>query len=138
MSKHVKVVPHEIKPSGGSSGGNVDNGKICAALAYILIGIIWFFVDENMKKNAFAKFHVKQGLVLLVLSIGLWIVMAILGAIFSILFFFAPMLGFGLMRLISLIGLIPLVLCIIGIVYALQGKEKQLPIVGQYADKFNI
>ena len=42
-----------------------ETGKICAILAWFFpIGLIWYLVDENMKKNKFVGFHVKQSLVL--------------------------------------------------------------------------
>ena len=46
-----------------------ENGKLCAIIAYLLLGIIWYFVDEKVKKDKFAQFHVKQAIVFLVLSI---------------------------------------------------------------------
>ena len=75
------------KAAKASSGKDVSEGMACAILAYILIGIIWFFVDDKMKKNKFVKFHVKQALVLLVVSIILSIIGAILTSIYVALFF---------------------------------------------------
>jgi len=43
---------------------DVEQGKACAILAYFFVGIIWFFVDEKLKKNEFAKFHAKQAMIL--------------------------------------------------------------------------
>jgi uncharacterized membrane protein len=129
MTKELKVKATKV-----SASNDVESGKICAALAYILIGIIWFFVDDNMKKNTFAKFHVKQGLVVMALSLAFWIISWIV----IMPMMFIPGLGIGLFMIFRLIGLVILVLAIIGIVYALQGKEKELPIVGKYGAKFNI
>ena len=47
----------------------IDDGKLCAVLSYFVIGIIWFLVDEKMKKNSYVSFHVKQAIVLLIFSI---------------------------------------------------------------------
>ena len=33
----------------------IEQGKGCAALGYILVGIIWYFADEQMKKNNYVK-----------------------------------------------------------------------------------
>ena len=38
-----------------------SNNKLCAALSYLLIGIIWYFADEKMKSSSFAKFHFQLG-----------------------------------------------------------------------------
>ena len=101
-----------------------DNGKLCAILAYLLIGIIWYFVDDNMKNKELAKFHVKQSLVLLILSITLQIVGTIL-----------PVIGWFI--ILPLASLFTFVWWIIGIIYAAKGEMKELPLIGGYAKKFN-
>ena len=106
-----------------------DNVKICSALAYILIGIIWYFVDDEMKKNKTVKFHVKQGIVLLVFAIIWSIVINILFGMFLLTFMYF------MWSVIWLLSYIPLVLAIIGILNVVNGKEKPLPIIGIYAKK---
>lgn len=108
-----------------------DNSKICAALSYILIGIIWYFVDEKMKKNSFAKFHAKQGLVLLILSI---IYAVALNVVTTILIM--SLIGIILLPIIFLLSYIPLVFTIIGIINAVNNRTKELPIIGKYANKW--
>jgi uncharacterized membrane protein len=100
-----------------------DNTKLCAFLAYLLVGIIWYFADEKMKKNDFVKFHVKQGLVLLITSI----IINIIGSI-------VPVVGWFV--ILPLGALFVLVLWIIGIINALNGKMNPLPIIGGLAKKF--
>ena len=112
--------------SSKSSSSGSDNGVICAVLSYFLIGIIWFFVDEKMKRNNFVKFHVKQSLVLLVLSVCLMIVSMVLAII--------PILGWAISLILNICLL---VLWVLGLVYALQGKSQAVPVVGHFADKFN-
>lgn len=104
-----------------------EDGKVCAILAYFFpIGLIWYLVDENMKKNKFAQFHVYQSLVLAITSIILSIAAIIVTAIsFGFLFFLA-----------WIVNIAMLVLFIIGLVHAAQGEEKELPIIGRYAKKF--
>ncbi len=114
----------------------VEEGKACAVLSYLFAGIIWFFVDENMRKNSFAKFHVKQALILLSLSIVLFIVVAVVSLLAGIL-----MLIPGVDAIISeimdvvrmVVWLVYLVLWIIGFFSALSGSVKVLPFVGKYA-----
>ena len=118
---------------------DVEDGKACAILSYLLVGIIWYFADDKMRKNNFAKFHAKQALVLLIVSIILSIIVSILSAIFTPLFFLGG--GYGLIWIISLIwgivGLIEFVLWLIGILAAVSGKEKILPIIGQFGNKLS-
>lgn len=105
----------------------IEEGKGCAITAYLLIGIIWYFVDEKMRKNSFAKFHVQQSIVLLIASV----IASIAGAILAII----PFIGF----LISIVlNIAVLVLWIMGILNAVNGKEKELPIIGNYAKNINI
>lgn len=100
---------------------NIEQGKTCAILSYLLIGIIWYFADDKMRKNAFAKYHVKQGLVLIITWLIIWIV--------SIPLFF-------LFWLFWIIEIVLLVLAILGIINAVNGKEAPLPIIGQFAKSF--
>jgi uncharacterized membrane protein len=103
---------------------SVGNEKLCAILSYLLIGIIWYFADEKMKKSSFANYHAKQGLTLLITSVILGIVA---GAI--------PFIGWFILA--PIFNLAVLVLLIIGIINAAKGNEKELPIIGSFAKKFN-
>jgi uncharacterized membrane protein len=103
----------------------MDEGKLFGFLAYLL-GIIGFIIVLVAKKdNKFAMFHAKQSLVLF---LG-WIVAGIV-AFLPIPFIHALVSG--------VLYLLLLVLWIMGIVYALTGQEKKLPVVGDIAEKFNI
>ena len=111
------------------SSGNVEEGKVCALLSYLLIGVIWYFVDEKMKSNSFVKFHAKQGLVLFLFSIGWSVVLGIVTAVTS----------FGLLFLWPIIGIlrfVPLIFGIMGIMSALNGEEKELFLIGKYANQW--
>jgi uncharacterized membrane protein len=105
------------------SSSEVEQGKVCAILSYILVGIIWFFADDKMKKNKFVKFHVKQSLVLLILNVCVYIVGTIL-----------PFIGWFI--ILPLGSIFVLVLWIFGIINSINGKEKELPIIGKFAEKF--
>ena len=103
-----------------------DNAKICAILSYFLVGIIWYFVDEQMKKNAFAKHHAKQALVLLIVSV-----------IWNVAYVFLSIITLGLFALVGwIVSLGLFVLWIIGLVYAITDKKTQIPLIGGFADKF--
>ncbi len=103
---------------------NIENEKLCAMLSYLLIGIIWHFADENMKKSSFAHYHAKQGIVFLITGI---ILSAVAGAI--------PFIGWFILA--PLFNLAMVILLVVGILNAAQGKEKELPLIGSFARKFN-
>jgi uncharacterized membrane protein len=90
-------------------------------LAYLGIFLVIPFLMA--KDDPTVKFHLKQGCVLLVIEVALWV----LGM---------TMLGWQLMPLLQLANLGVVVLAVVGIVNALQGKEKELPLVGSYSRYF--
>lgn len=98
-----------------------DNSKLAAVLSYIGPLVIVSYIIG--KDNAFAKFHIRQGLVLFVAEVALWILGMVL---------------FMLWPLIYIVNLGLFILSIIGIINAVHGKEKELPITGKYAKHFNI
>ena len=102
------------------------NEKLVSILSYFLIGIIWFFVDEDMRKNKAARFHVKQALNLMIISVALGVIFNILMAVTLGLFYF--------IYVVVQIGLF--VLWLIGLVNAINMKKKEIPIVGEFADKY--
>ncbi len=87
-----------------------------AVVAYLL-----FFIPllTEAKDDPFVKLHVKQGLVLLVAEL---IAMAV--SRIPVLGWFSGLLGLGTFFLL-----------IIGILNALKGQEKPLPVIGQFAEK---
>ncbi len=95
------------------SGKNIG----MAVLAYII-----FFLPllTDAKNDPFVKFHVKQGLVLLITEV----VVSVVGTI-------VPFLGWFIILPIG--SLLVLLLWIMGIVHAINGTEKELPLVGSFA-----
>ena len=86
-----------------------------------------------MRKDKFVKYHVKQGIVLLITSI---IVVVVLNIISWILAFAG--LGLFLLVVMNIISLAILVLVILGTINAAKGEMKELPAIGHYADKINM
>jgi uncharacterized membrane protein len=74
------------------------------------------------KDDPFVKFHIKQGLVLLVLDVAVWFI----GSFTWRLWFILGWVNFAIA-----------ILVIIGIVKVVQGKQEPLPLVGQFASYFN-
>ena len=106
-------------------GKDVEDGKLCAVLSYLLVGVIWYFADDRMKKNNFAKFHAKQGLVFFISAIIVGVANGFLAWI--------PVLGWFA---IAVLQVTLLVLFIIGLVNSVNGRKKALPIIGDFAKKF--
>jgi uncharacterized membrane protein len=98
-----------------------DNKTLMGVLAYLsILVIIPFLAGRN---DPFVKFHVKQGLLLAIV----WIIIMVL----------APM-AYGLWQIVRILQLALVVFSIIGIINVVQNKEKELPLIGHLAGKFNI
>jgi uncharacterized membrane protein len=94
-----------------------DNSKLMAIVAYFI-----FFLPllTEYKDNDFVKYHVKQGIMVLLVGIGIGVVSSI------------PFLGWVIAPL-AMMAL--LVLWVMGILNASQGQKKPLPLVGKYAEE---
>lgn len=121
-------------------GGN----KALAALAYPfwLVGLIAFLVKKD---SAYVKFHSIQAMAVAVIGLAVSAVMTVIGAILGVIFgLMDVMLGANgmlgsLATVLSggiggILGLGILVLQIIGIINAVQGTMKPLPIIGEKID----
>ena len=105
----------------------IMEGKSIAWLSYL--GILILIPLLVQKDNSYTKFHIKQGLLLLIISIGWWFVFLI--------FMFIPFFKIVLSFLSFIVSMFVFVLMIIGIVNSLQGKTESLPIIGKYGEKIN-
>lgn len=105
----------ETKTPAPSSGQkNVGMAVLCY---FGILVLIPFLTDA--KNDPFVKFHIKQGLILLIAGV-------IAGVVSWI-----PFVGW-------ILGIFVFVLFIIGIVNAASGKEARLPIIGQLGEGFKI
>ena len=102
---------------------DTEENKIWGVLAYIWILSVVVFATK--KDSPFALYHAKQGLVIFALSVINTVVDWIIPSYF---WYFVAL----------IINLALLVLAIIGIVYALGGEKKEVPLIGQIAKKLNI
>jgi uncharacterized membrane protein len=100
---------------------NLDEDRLIAAIGYL--GILCLVPLLLKKNSAFAQHHGKQGLVLLLAWVVLWI-----GNII-------PVLG----QIVWFVGsLALLVLVILGMVNALQGKMWDMPFLGSFAKQLKL
>ena len=96
-----------------------SKNTLMAVLAYIGVLVVISFVMS--KDDPFVKFHIKQGLVLLVIEIAVWIIGSMM---------------WQLWMLLNIVNLAVVILSIIGIINVVQGKEKELPLVGSFSKYF--
>lgn len=100
---------------------DIQDNKVIAALSYF--GLLVLVPLLAKKDSPYCQFHAKQGLVLLIA----WFALGIISII--------PILGW----IVGILGsLFLLVLFVIGLVNALGGNVKELPVIGQYGAKFNL
>ncbi|MEK7105572.1 MAG: DUF4870 domain-containing protein [Patescibacteria group bacterium] len=104
---------------------DASDNRIVAAIGYLFILCLVPLLGK--KESKFAQFHGKQGLVLTIAAVALWVASFILT--------FIPILGW----LIMFLGWISLmVLAILGIVNALAGKYWEMPFLGKYAKEIKL
>ena len=108
--------------------GDVEKNKILSLLSYIsLLFLIPMFCAKDSK---FARFHVNQGIVLFICELVVGLVGWVLGLILGIIPFVGTVLGILLAVVTWVVELAFLALAILGIVNAVQGKAKELPLLG--------
>ena len=96
---------------------------VMGILAYLgILVVIPFILAKN---DPFVKFHIRQGLVLVVIEIIIWV----LGSMVMM---------WNFWPLLQLVNLGTLILAIIGIVNVVNKKEAELPLVGSLARSFKI
>lgn len=93
---------------------DINKNKVMAGLAYI----IFFLPLIVCPDSKFARFHANQGLVLLILSFAGSIILSII-----------PIIGW---LLLPVFAVFIIVLGIMGLINGLNGKDKELPIIGKY------
>lgn len=118
----VKETTTENTTENNTDAKDVEDNKAMGIIAYIgILCLIPLFAAKNSK---FARFHTNQGLVLFIAEVIVGVLGAVLGLI--------PYAGavFGVLCYLAELGL--LAFSIFGIVYAAQGKMKDLPVVCQF------
>ncbi len=96
----------------------IDEGKTIAIISYItLIGTLIAYLMNNDKKNEFAKFHIGQAL-------RAWLAGIVVSIISTVL---VTVTGVGILGYLTYTGL---VLAILGLINAMNGKMEKIPLVG--------
>jgi uncharacterized membrane protein len=101
-----------------SSDKNIGMGILCYLGILLIIPLL-----TDAKNEAFIKFHLKQGIVLLIAGVAIGIISWI------------PIIGW----LVSFVGGIAIfILWLMGIIAVASGEEKELPVIGKYGANFKI
>lgn len=110
---------------------DIENNKAMAILAYLSwLVIIPLFAAKDSK---FARFHANQGLVLAITEIVWWVAEGILSSLlWSILGYNLWGVYSLLTTILGLVNIVFLVLLVIGIMNAVNGRAKELPVIGKF------
>lgn len=104
------------------------DGKTIAIISYItFIGWIVSYVMYSNNKSQLAIYHIRQSLGLFITGFALYIVMFI--------FLFIPILGWIISIIIWVCLVALFVLWIFGLVSAINGQEKPVPVIGETIQK---
>lgn len=121
QTQQTESTPVAAQTSTETTSGS--DTKLYAVLGYILPFLFFLpLLSESTKNDPFAKFHANQQLNLFLASIALMVLNNIL---YLILYFIA-------FALVPLVWLGLLVLAIMGIISALHGEMKELPLIGKF------
>ncbi|SFN37557.1 hypothetical protein SAMN05421594_2428 [Chryseobacterium oleae] len=103
------------------------NNKTLSVISYITpIGWLIAYFSGKDQADSLLKYHLKQSLGLMIVSVIFNIIMRILAAI-------APVLSF-----LGIVGLLILIFCILGIINAANGAERPVPLFGKmFENKFS-
>ena len=94
----------------------IQEGRTIAIISYItLIGTVIAYVMNQNKKNSFAAFHIRQALGLVLLAFAL----NLMSTVMDISLFY------------KIAAPIVFVLWLLGLISAIQGKEKTIPVLGE-------
>jgi len=100
-----------------------NDEMLTAILSYIgILVLIPLFTIEAKKRNDFIKFHLQQGVNILIVEIIIWVALMILGIL---------TLGF-IWILAQLIWAAIVILCVIAIIKAIQKEKWEVPVVGTF------
>ncbi len=106
-----------------------DDGKTVAIVSYLsIIGWIIAYVMFGSNKTSLGAYHLRQTIALFILAIAIWIA--------EILLLFIPFIGwmFSILLIFGYIGIF--ILWLLGLIAAINGEEKPMPIIGKKAQQW--
>jgi len=121
------TTPPIVPPTHVSSPA--DDGKTVAIVSYLsIIGWIIAYVMFGSNKTSLGAYHLRQTIALFILAFATWIL--------QILLLFIPFIGWliGILLIFVYIGIF--VLWILGLIAAINGEEKPMPVIGAKAQQW--
>ena len=109
------------KPKPSATKQDIQENKALALISYIWILCLVPLLTK--KDSAFAQYHGKQGLVLFIF----WVLVNSVAII--------PVLGWLIAFFGNIVGIL---LMVVGLIHVSNEEMKELPWIGQYADKLNL
>ena len=101
---------------------DIRENKLMAVFAYLpMLVLVPLFAAE---KSEYARFHANQGLLLAIVELFCWIVFGILIKL--------PLVGWLFRVIQAVLGLVCLLFAVVGILRAVAGKTKELPLIGKF------
>lgn len=117
--------PVEQTPNNVSAA---DNSKTVALLSYItIIGWVIALVMNSNQKSSLGSYHLRQTIFLYIISIGIYIAQIVL--------LFIPYIGWLISILLIFAGIGLFVLWILGLISAINGEQKPMPVIGEKAQE---
>ena len=111
FSEDLKKLADTPDTTANYAAADIAENKGMAILCYL--GILWLIPFLAKKDSPFVKYHLNQGLLVLILGIAVAIISWI------------PVVGW-------LCGVVVFALAIIGIVNVVNGKAQELPVIGKF------
>ena len=107
---------------------DIEENKVLAAISYLSILVL---IPLLVKKDSrFVREHAKQGLVLFIAEIVLWIV--------DLIFAWIPVLGL-IVSILVRIGFVAIgIVSLMGFIYALMGKFWKIPVIYDWAQNLKV
>ena len=122
----VAEINNTVDATGDFAPEDIEQNKVMGILAYLSwLVLVPLFAA---KTSPYARFHTNQGLVLAITEI-IWII--IQTVVTSILYAISWRLSF-IGTILGLVNIVFLVFAIIGIMNAINGKAKELPLIGGF------
>lgn len=124
---YQNVTPQQTGYQEGFDPADIQANKGISVLSYF--GILFLIPLLATNGSKFARFHAGQGLNLFIFDVILCVVQGIITTIFTLIH---PVLGVIFSSLFALVWILILVLIILGIVNAVNGQAKELPVIGKF------
>jgi uncharacterized membrane protein len=123
---NIKALNNTADTTAEFDANDIASNKVMAVLSYF--GILWLIPLFAAKESKFARYHANQGIILFICNMAYSIASTIIDSIFTAISYRLGFVG----TILDLVSIVFLVLAIIGIINAANGKAKELPVIGKY------